>query len=128
MKDSQNAKKTRNVIEVKLGTDPLTLAVLDHNVERNAVNQTIVWQLDKSLEDGNFIAFQWTDPLLAVKAFGKPEISFDGNSLTVTDINDDSTPKGGFAYIVNVELGGKTYTSRTNSPIKIPKDPVIVNK
>ncbi len=124
----KHPKKTDNVIEVMLGSEPGTLEIHDHEVHENEIRQTIVWQLDKSLEAGNFTNFEWADGA-AASSFDAPEISPDGNSLRIGDHNGNATRKNAkHAYVITVEFGGHFYTSRTQSPDSTVRDPVIINR
>ena len=122
-------KKTDNVIEVMLGSEPGTLEIDDHEVHENGIRQTIVWQLDKTLEAGNFTSFEWLDLPATAGTFDSPDISPDGNSLRIGDHNGKTAPKNiRHAYIVTVEFGGVVYTSRTHSPAATIRDPIIINR
>lgn len=120
-------KKTDNVIEVLPGgTD--TLQVNDHDVFQNSLKQVITWKLAKQLEQGDFISFEWVDPTPAPGTFDAPEISPDGNSMTIGDHNGQGARKGNLAYVIKVELNGTIYTCKTVSTQGIMRDPVIINK
>ena len=135
MKKVKKPKKTDNVIEVYLGDDPATLEIEDREIHSNNLRQTIVWRLDKDLEAGNFVGFTWSNGTPLPNPFGEPEISSDGNSLTITDLNGSIAPKGKtYSYVITVEYGGNLYVSKTTTnpnPTAGPKtvkDPVIINK
>lgn len=122
------AKKTDNMIEVLRGNSPGTLEVNDHDVFQNTLKQVITWKLAKSLQTGDFTSFEWVDPSNTSGTFDAPEISPDGNSLTIGDHNGPSGKKGNLAYIIKIELDGVTYTSRSNAMEGVVKDPVIINR
>ncbi len=121
-------KKTDNVIEVLLGKEAGTLEINDHEVFQNSLKQVITWKLAKALQTGDFTSFQWVDPLAAAGTFDAPEISPDGNALTIGDLNGASAKKGGLAYIIIVEMAGVTYTSRIDQTSAMAKDPIIINR
>ena len=121
-------KKTDNVIEVLLGKEPGTLEINNHDVFQNSLKQVITWKLAKRLETGDFISFEWVDATASTGTFDAPEISPDGNSLTIGDHNGPSGTKGNLAYIIKIELDGVTYTSRSNAMEGVVKDPVIINR
>lgn len=121
-------KTTDNVIEVLLGTEPGTLDIDDHDVHGNSIKQSIVWQLDKTLEAGNFLSFEWQGTVPVPGTFDTPEITPDGNSLTIGVHNGKKENKGSYAYVLTVEFGGRTYTSRTQPPDSTIKDPIIINR
>jgi hypothetical protein len=87
-------KKTDNVIEVLLGKEPGTLDINNHEVSHNGLKQVIIWQLAKKLQSGNFTGFEWVDPTGITSTFDTPEISADGNSLTIGDHNGSTAKKG----------------------------------
>ena len=123
-----NQKRTDNVIDVSKGPKN-TLKIDDHNVDDNAIIQTIVWNLGPDLTKGDFTSFRWLAPPEDTAAFGVPEISFNGNMLTMTDNNNNTAVKNrNLAYEILVTLDGVIYTSRIPSPTKTPKDPIIINK
>jgi len=124
-------KPTDNVIAIK--KNPIKhdwLDILDHEVQPNAIKQTIVWKLDRALERGNFVSFTWRSPPPPAGIFGNPEISPDGNSLTLRDLNNDpANSPGEFGYFITVELDGITYTSEeTISTNGVMRDPIIINR
>jgi hypothetical protein len=121
-------KKTDNVIEVLLGKEPGTLDINNHEVSHNGLKQVIIWQLAKKLQSGNFTGFEWVDPTDITSTFDTPEISADGNSLTIGDHNGSTAKKGDLAYIITVELDGTTHTSRNSQPEALMRDPVIINR
>lgn len=127
MKVSKRKKKTENVIMVTKGSVG-TLKIDDHEVTANSIKQTIVWKLDSSLNLGDFSSFTWVDPNAVPGTFDAPEITPDGNWLTVGDHNGPTAKKGNLAYIITVEMGGVLYTSRTNTSALMVKDPVIINR
>jgi hypothetical protein len=88
----------------------------------------IIWQLAKKLQSGNFTGFEWVDPTDITSTFDTPEISADGNSLTIGDHNGSTAKKGDLAYIITVELDGTTHTSRNSQPEALMRDPVIINR
>ncbi|MEO6154235.1 MAG: hypothetical protein ABIP16_00730 [Thermomonas sp.] len=121
-------KKTDNVIEVLLGNQPGTLEINDHEVFQNSLKQVITWKLAKALQSGDFTSFAWVDPSNASGTFDTPEISPDGNALTIGDHNGPAGKKGHLAYIITIELGGVSYSSRTSATQQMIKDPVIINR
>ncbi len=121
-------KKTDNVIEVLLGKEPGTLDINDHDVSPNSLKQVIIWKLAKRLTAGDFISFEWADPGNASGTFDTPEISADGNSLTIGDHNGPTGRKGELAYTIKVELDGVVYTSRNNEKEGMVKGPIIINR
>lgn len=127
MQTSARKKKTENVIIVMKGTAG-TLKIDDHEVNSNALKQTIRWELDSSLDLGDFTSFAWVDPTGTASTFDAPEISADGNSLTIGDHNGPTAKKGALAYIITVELNNTTYTSRVNQTEMLVRDPIIINK
>jgi hypothetical protein len=127
MQTSTKKKKTQNVIIVMKGTAG-TLKIDDHEVSANALKQTIRWELDSSLDLGDFTSFTWVDPTGTTSTFDAPEISADGNSLTIGDHNGPTAKKGGLAYIITVELDGSIYTSNNIQAAALMRDPIIINK
>ncbi len=127
MEISKRKKKTENVIMVMKGTAG-TLKIDDHEVSANSIKQSIVWKLDSSLTSGDFTSFTWVDPNAVPGTFDAPEITPDGDWLTVGDHNGPTARKGDLAYIITVEMGGVLYTSRTSSSAVMVKDPVIINR
>lgn len=121
-------KKTDNVIEVLLGEEPGTLDINDHDVSPNSLKQVITWKLAKRLRAGDFISFEWADPGIASGTFDTPEISADGNSLTISDHNGPTGKKGDLAYIIKVELNGVIYTSHRSAKEGMVKGPIIINR
>lgn len=134
---ANKAKKTENVISVsKAGGNKLLLKVADHEVSRNPLRQSIVWELDSALKAGDFVSFEWADPMLNNSTFGAPQISPDGNNLTMTVLNRDEDLTGPRDYILEVNLYGDVYTTRDTTTAKATKalaprtakDPIIINK
>lgn len=126
--ESFKLKNTDNVIEVLLGKVAGTLEINTHFVSQNSLKQVITWKLAKKLRPGDFVSFEWVDPTGIASTFDTPEISADGNSLTIGDHNGPTGKKGNLAYIIQVELNGVIYTSRTTSPEGVVKDPIIINR
>ena len=126
----QKVKKTDNRIPVQIGPGVKKLKVLDHEVFDNPLKQVITWNLDQALRRGNFTSFTWSDPPPPAGIFGNPEISPDGNSLTLRNLNNAPAKSGGeFGYIITVELDGTTYTSEeTTSTNGVMRDPIIINR
>ena len=125
---SYKLKKTDNVVEVLLGKDHGMLEINNHEVPQNSLKQVITWKLAKKLRAGDFLSFQWVDPSNTSGTFDAPEISADGNSLTIGDHNGPDAKKGNLAYIITFELNGVIYTSRTTSAEGVVKDPIIINR
>ncbi len=121
-------KKTDNVIEVLLGDQPGTLKINNHDVFQNSLKQVITWKLAKALQSGDFTSFEWVDPSNMSGTFDTPEISPDGNALAIGDHNGPTGKKGNLAYIITIDLGGVTYTSRTITTQQMVNDPVIINR
>lgn len=123
-------KPTDNVIDIKKNAIKHgLLEILDHEVKRNAIKQTIVWKLDRALESGNFVSFTWRSPPPPAGIFGDPEISADGNLLTLSNLNHGPNSEGSFGYVITFELGGETYTSEEKiSTNGVMRDPIIINR
>lgn len=133
MSKPKKPKQTHNVITVFEGVDPLTLAIDNIDVADNSIVQTIVWELDKSLQAGDFTGFSWEPDVTNKGAFGNPEISSDGNSLTITNLNHGKAAKGNASYTITVTLNGKKYLSNpirksTKGSPRTERDPMIINK
>lgn len=128
MEVSTRKKKTENLIKVSKGGTTGTLKIDDHEVSANALKQTIRWELDSSLDAGDFTSFTWVDPTGTASTFDAPEISADGNSLSIGDHNGPTAKKGDLAYIITVDLNATVYTSRTTEAAMLVKDPIIINK
>jgi len=126
----QKDKKTDNRITVQIGPGVKKLKVLDHKVFDNPLAQVITWNLDPGLRRGDFISFTWSDPPPPAGIFGNPEISPDGNSLTLRNLNNDpAKSRGSFGYIITIELDDETYTSEeTTSTNGVMRDPIIINR
>lgn len=123
-------KKTDNRITVQIGPGVQKLKIRDHEVFANPLAQVITWNLDPGLKRGDFVSFAWTGQPPAAGIFGNPEISADGNSLTLRNLNNDPTKtQGSFGYIITIELDDETYTSgETISTSGVMRDPIIINK
>ena len=123
-------RQTKNVIYVFLDTAvrPYELSIADHEVSRNELKQKIMWQLAVELHDADFVKFDWLPPVAHPGVFGEPVISDDGNSLTVSVLNDSEASAKDWPYLMIVQRGKDFYSSRSASPIKTPKDPIIINK
>jgi len=124
-------KKTENIIVVKKGKTAGTLEIDDHEVHGNPLKQTIRWQLDNSLDLGNFTKFEWVVPAPTSGTFDTPEIAYDGDSLMMGDRNGPTAQKNvRHAYMITVEMEGVPYSSRLNQSetTNLMKDPVIINR
>lgn len=128
------AKKTANEIDVKLNSSKKTLNIKDHGVDRNPISQTIAWTLNNNVIEGDFIEFKWTSPVPA-GTFGTPKIADDGNTLTVSVLNNPGSaePERRYSYVISVLWKGTVYTSVTEdaSPtekILAVRDPIIINR
>ncbi len=128
MEVSTKKKPTENLIKVTKGGTAGTLKIDNHEVSANALKQTIRWELDSTLDAGDFTSFTWVVPTGTPSTFDVPEISADGNSLTIGDHNGPTAKKGDLAYIITVDLNGTVYTSRTTEAAMLVKDPIIINK
>ncbi|MEO5629710.1 MAG: hypothetical protein ABIQ62_08085 [Thermomonas sp.] len=126
-------KPTDNEIEIKKNAiKAKKLAILDHEVERSSIKQTIVWTLEKMLEEGHFLNFKWSDPSLDTSAFGEPKILGNGNKLTIEVLNYPPPPDDqpiSYPYVIEMLYKGETYTSReTVSENAVMRDPIIINR
>jgi len=129
------AKKTKNEIDVKLNSSKKTLNIKDHGVDRNPINQTIAWKLNNNVIDGDFIEFKWNSPVPA-GTFGIPKIADDGNTLTVSVLNNPCTtePERHYSYEISIMLNNIVYKSVTEDPstadasLMMVRDPIIINR
>lgn len=128
MEVSTKKKPTENLIKVTKGGTDGTLKIDNHEVSENALKQTIRWELDSSLDAGDFTSFTWVDSTGTASTFDAPEIAADGNSLTIGDHNGPTAKKGDLAYIITVDLNGTLHTSRSTTSAMLIGDPIIINK
>ena len=113
-----------------------TLDVKDHGAPIGVPQETdatnLVWELTGSAAQGSFNAindpptendgFYWIDtPPSGI--FGTPELSANGNQITMTDDNNSANSAGGpWRYKLNATIGGEQYsttatiTATTNDP------------
>lgn len=115
---------------------------IDDNGGQNQVSkspnpQTISWNLTGKLTQGNFVpisaanpGFEWIQKPPA-GVFSLPEVSANGNSLSIQDTHKDSTSDGTWIYLIRVEYQKQIYETTyevgiggtANNPVIINKDP-----
>ena len=105
-----------------------------NHVSQSPNAQTITWQLTGNAATGSFVSltdpnpgFSWVSaPPSGI--FGTPTLSNNGNTLTMTDLNNSASTAGTWTYILRVNVGGTVYTSLTTSITATNTNPTIVNK
>lgn len=97
--------------------------------------QTISWNLTGPLAQGNFVpvtdaepGFDWIQqPPQGV--FGLPQISANGNSLSITDTHSDSSSNGQWIYVIRVAYQGRIYATQYETGVGgTVNNPIIINK
>jgi hypothetical protein len=131
---------TNNInVSLDTSTGANLLNVVD-NGGQNQVNQnpnaatTISWNLTGVLTQGNFVpmtdaepGFEWiTAP--PDDLFGTPEISANGNSLSITDDHVDATTSGEWIYLLRVDYDGAVVSTEATLPRGTVTNPVIINR
>lgn len=99
--------------------------------------QTIQWQLSGNAATGSFVAMTATEPGFQWMGdaseqppsgiFSTPVPSNNGNSLSMTDLNNSSATQGQWIYMLRVNVGGVVYTSEYETIEGTKTNPVIVN-
>ena len=129
-----------NNINVSLDTSTgVNLLDVVDNGGQNQVSQspnatTISWNLTGVLTQGNFVpmtaaepGFEWIgsppDGL-----FGTPEISANGNSLSITDNHVDATTNGEWIYMLRVDYDGSVVSTTASLPRGTTTNPAIINR
>jgi hypothetical protein len=119
-------------------TNPWTVDVDQHNnaneFSRSPNTQTITWQLTGNAASGSFVpmsdpnpGFSWVSaPPTGIFSY-PPTISGNGNTMTMTDLNNSTTTAGTWTYILRVNVGGTVYCTETTSITATNTDPTIKN-
>ena len=122
-----------NLLKVKLDetTNPWTVDVEQkddaNHVPRGSSSQTITWQLHGNAAAGDIAWVEWLiQPPSGV--FGTPNISHNGNVLTISDLNDSVASTGDWPYQISVTLNHQTYYTPTDSDDGTTSNPTIKNK
>lgn len=97
-----------------------------NQVARNAEAQTITWQLTGDAASGNITGFRWINqPNYGI--FQNPVIAPNGNSMTMSDLNNSDSTTGIWTYQLTIEVGGQIYQSGVTSLTAVPSNPTIKN-
>ncbi|MHA6205281.1 hypothetical protein ACXU4B_12720 [Dyella soli] len=121
-----------NTLNVSLdeNTTPWTVDIDQKNnanhVGQNGAAQTITWQLHGNAASGNIISFNWlTAPPSGI--FTTPSISSNGNSMTMSDLNNSASTAGDWIYQLTIEVGGNNYSTTASTTTGTTNNPSIKN-
>jgi len=102
-----------------------------NQVARSAQSQTITWQLNGNAASGKIVSLDWVNqaPITPPPAgiFGSPQISQNGNTMTMTDLNNSAATTGDWIYILKIEVDGQIYQSGQTSITGTATNPSIKN-
>jgi hypothetical protein len=106
-----------------------------NHVPQNAQAQTIQWQLEGNAASGSFLALDGTPPGFAWKSnpapsstiFSAPSRSSNGNTLTITDLNNSAATQGQWIYQLYATVNGTTYSTNVISLKATTDNPSIKN-
>lgn len=103
-----------------------------NQVARSAQSQTITWQLNGNAASGTIVSFVWVNNPPGVNPppsgiFGTPLIAQNGNSMTMSDLNNSTTTTGDWLYILTINVGGQNYQSGQTSITGTATNPTIKN-
>lgn len=97
-----------------------------NQVARSNQSQTITWQLTGNAASGNITAFDWIQQPNA-GIFGDPAIASNGNTMTMSDLNNSTNTTGNWTYQLTIEVGGQSYQSGVTSITGTSTNPTIKN-
>ena len=106
-----------------------------NHIPQSAQAQMLTWQLEGNAAAGSFCAvdgtppgFAWvTNPPPSSTIFSSPSRSPNGNTLTISDLNNSSSTQGTWKYKVCAIVGGTTYCTQATSLAATTNDPTIRN-
>lgn len=130
-----------NILQVTLDktTTPWTVDINEsgnaNHVSQSPNAQTITWQLSGNAATGSFgavndpthPAFAWIGTAPPSGIFGTPTLSANGNTLTMTDLNNSTSTQGTWIYKLWIQVGGTYYSSLATSIRANNTDPTIKN-
>ncbi|MCX7512878.1 hypothetical protein [Frateuria sp. STR12] len=97
-----------------------------NQVGRNPQRQTLVWQLTGNAASGELLPLQWVEtPREGI--FGPPEVTANGQRMTMTDLNKGQDSTGTWIYMLSLTLDGQQYSTRTTLPTGTTTNPSIKN-
>lgn len=106
-----------------------------NEVSRSPSQQTITWQLTGNAASGSFVAlddpspgFAWVSPAPPTGIFGTPDLSGNGNQLTITVLNNSASTVGTWIYVIRVKVGGTVYSTTSSLLTGTTTNPTIINK
>ncbi|MEO7148520.1 MAG: hypothetical protein ABIY40_01055 [Rhodanobacteraceae bacterium] len=107
-----------------------------NDVAQNALAQTITWQLSgnaaagtfNSLTDPHNPGFAWTGTAPRAGIFHTPALNANGNTLTISDLNNSSSTTGSWNYKMCINVGGTLYTTITTGIRGTNTNPSIKNR
>lgn len=121
-------------------TNPWSVDVNQSNnandVAQNALAQTITWQLNgnaaagtfNSLTDPHNPGFAWAGTAPRAGIFHTPALNANGNTLTISDLNNSSSTTGTWTYKLSINVGGNLYDTITTSITAKNTNPTVINK
>ena len=106
-----------------------------NHIPQNSQAQAITWQLEGNAASGSFCpvdgnpkGFAWvSNPPPSSTIFSLPSRSPNGNTITITDLNNSSTTQGTWRYRVCATVGGTTYCTQATGLAATTNDPTIRN-
>ncbi len=106
-----------------------------NHVSQGPNAQTITWQLSGNAASGSFDAqnaskpgFIWVSvPPPSNSIFGNPELSPNGNEMTMSDLNNSASTTGDWLYQLSATIGGVIYQSNKTSITGQNTNPTIKN-
>lgn len=97
-----------------------------NQVARSNQSQTITWQLTGDAASGNITGFSWLQQPNA-GIFEDPVIATNGNTMTMSDLNNSASTTGDWTYQLTIEVGGQSYQSAATSLTDTSTNPTIKN-
>jgi hypothetical protein len=125
-------------VTLKPDVTPNSLDVDDsgkrNEISRSAAAQELQWVLHGNAASGAFNqqnastpGFQWvTAPPSGI--FSTPEVSSNGNQISINDTNSGPSTQGTWTYILTAVINGQTYSTQVQRLSLTTNNPIIVNK
>ncbi len=105
-----------------------------NHVPQSPQIQSIVWQLEGDAASGSFCAlngtppgFAWLPTAPSSTIFGSPSLSNNGNTMTISDLNNSTSTQGAWKYKICASVGGTTYCTTATTPMATSNNPTIKN-
>jgi hypothetical protein len=107
-----------------------------NHVSQSPQAQSIVWELEGEAASGSFQPLDATPPGFKfltltpdpwTTAFSTLARSPNGNTLTISDLNNSSNTQGTWKYQLYVSVGGHLYSTTATTKTLTSNDPTIKN-